>query len=120
MFTGYISDHLAVCCLRKKAKERVSYIYRSICDYKTYDIQILRDLIHKRLSDLNYFDCQDPNALWHYIFKSLTDILEIMCPYQRQKQREVVTPWMNAEIYRAIRLRERMVKNFKLTSSNID
>ena len=82
---AYISDHLAVCCLRKKVREKVSYIHRSFRDYKRYDIQIIRDLIRKRFSDLNYYDCHDPNVLWYYIFKSLTDILEIMCPYRRQK-----------------------------------
>ena len=116
----FISDHLAVCCLRKKAREKTTYTYRSLRDYKNYDQHILSELLQKRLSDLEFFDCEDPNILWHYILKSTTDILEIMCPIRRYKQRQVITSWMNAEIYRAIRLRERLVRNFKLSRSNHD
>ena len=41
-------------------------------------------------------------------------------PYKTYKQREVLTPWMTAEIYSAMRERERLVQNFKYTRSNLD
>ena len=67
---------------------------------------------------MNFFDTTDPNVLWGNILKCVSTILEIMCPFRRFRQREHITPWLNAEIYRAIRKRERLVRNFRYTRSN--
>ena len=116
----FISDHFPVCCLRKKAREKINYTYRSFRDYKNYQVQIMINLLRTRLTENDFYNCQNPDTLWSFIFKSLTDILEIMCPVKRYKQRQHITSWMNADIYRAIRLRDRLVKTFRLTRTNQD
>ena len=55
----------------------------------------------------------DPNVLWDLIETSASDILQKMCPIRRFKQRETLTPWMVVDIYREIRLRDRLVIIFK-------
>ena len=41
-----------------------------------------------------------------------------MCPLRRYKQRENLTPWMVADIYREMRYRDRLAKLFRATRSN--
>ena len=59
----------------------------------------------------------NPNDQWEHLYKTAMDILSIMCPFKRFKQREVVKPWLTPEIYREIRYRERCLKLFSVTGS---
>ena len=47
------------------------------------------------------------------------EILSIKCPLKRYKQREVVTPWVTADIYRNIRYRDSLVNLYRLTKNNL-
>ena len=37
------------------------------------------------------------------------DVLSVMCPFKRYKQRKDITPWLNPEIYRAMRKRDAFI-----------
>ena len=113
-----ISDHFAICCVRKKDRERISYVYRTLRNYTKYNREDMIRLMKQSLDRSNYLSIRDPNELWTLILKSINDILEIMCPLRNYKQREVPTPWMTPEIYTAIRLRDKLVRQFKYSRSN--
>ena len=113
-----ISDHYAVSAVRKKRRENVTYVYREIRDYSNYIPKNFTDLLRLKLGQSNYYDIRDPNILWELIAKFTCEILEVMCPLRRYKQRENLTPWMVADIYREMRYRDRLAKLFRATRSN--
>ena len=104
-----IADHFAVSCIRKKTREQV---------YTNYNAKTFTDLLRNKLAVSNYMQFQDPNELWDLILSCVIDILEIMCPIRRFKQREKLTPWMDASIYRDMRFRDILCKLFRRTRSN--
>ena len=109
-----ISDHLAIHCIRKKKRENTRNVYRVIRDQKNYSRDNFVTLL--RAYDWETFRrSTDPNEQWDIIFTRALDILTIMCPYKRYKQREVLKPWLNADIYREIRYRDKCMKLFRIT-----
>ena len=66
------------------------------------------------------FDTElDPNVKWDLLYNTIYDILSIMCPYKKYKQREIITPWITADIYRAIRYLDSLVNLYRLTKNRI-
>ena len=63
----------------------------------------------------NMHACSD---MWNFVYKGLYDILTIMCPFKRYRQRKVVTPWLTAEIYRAMRERDSFMSLFRITRNS--
>ena len=57
--------------------------------------------------------------IWLELYKRIYDILMIMCPFRKLKQRKHVTPWMTALIYKARRERDTLIKLFKQTRSSL-
>ena len=102
-----ISGHFPVSAVRKKNREHVIYVYCDIRDYTNYNPKDFTDLLRSKLEMSNYMNKHDPNVLWDLIHTSSSAILEIICPVHRFKQRELLTPWMFADIYREIRFRDR-------------
>ena len=92
--------------IRKKSKEHVAYVYCDIRDYTKYNTKEFTDLLRSKLHLSTYLHVHDPNVLWDLIIKATHEILEIMCPMRRYRQLEILTPWMVADIYREIRVRE--------------
>ena len=113
-----ISDHYAIYCIKKKKRERVTYVYRTLRNYQMFNVKNFTDLLQLKLENINFYESVDPDELWRYVYTVTNQILEVMCPYRRYKQREVLTPWMHAGIYSAIRTRNEMVKIFNYTRSN--
>ena len=114
----FISDHFPVECIRKKLRERHTTVYRNVCSYKNYDKNILVELLRLGLAETSYETEMDLNAKWDIFYSIIYDILAIMCPYKKYRQREIPTPWITPEIYRNIRYRDSLVNLFKLTRSN--
>ena len=115
-----LSDHYVVYCIKKKSRERVSYVYRYFRNYKLYNAQNFINLFRLGLDSLeqNFLEIGDPNVLWKHVYDIATGILEVMCPFRRYRQREFPTPWMTPDIYTEIRLRARFVKLFNRFRSN--
>ena len=113
-----ISDHYAVHCIKKKKRENVEYVYRYKRNCKLYNVENFTNLFRLNISRIDLFALDDPNIIWQHIYTTAIDILEIMCPYRRYKQRKFPSPWLTAEIYREIRNRSRIVKLFNYTRLN--
>ena len=111
----FLSDHLAIECIRKKAREKNPTVTRNLRDYTNYSRQNLIDLLDQSLERKSFDDIDDPNALWNCIYHSTIDILSVMCPIKCYRQRETPSPWITAEIHRAIRYRDRLIFLFKTT-----
>ena len=43
-------------------------------------------------------------------FSNMTEILEVMCPYKRVGLRDPKTPWINAEVIKAINERKKYMR----------
>ena len=117
--TTFLSDHFAVECVRKKAREVSKCVCRTLRDYKNYNNELLIELLLTRLSIDAFIDLDDPNAMWDQLYNHVYEILSVMCPFRKYKQRESPTPWITAEIYRAIRYRDSLVNLFKATQNSL-
>ena len=115
----FLSDHFAVECFRKKNREKHKNVSRILRDYKKYDREIFINLLNQRIDLEEYRNYSDPNVMWDLIYTSVLDILSIMCPYKKYTQRENLTPWMHADIYRAIRYRNSLINLYKATNKNL-
>ena len=110
----YISDHLTTYCIRKKDREKHSYVYREVRDLSNFDGEVYRNMfMHLDWDFVN--NSEDMEYIWSELYKRMYDILKIMCPFRKYKQREYVTPWITPEIYRAMRKRDAFIKLFKQT-----
>ena len=109
-----ISDHLTIFCVRKKKRENNRIVYRVVRDYRNYSEPILSQLLRNHNWD-NLKNSRNPNEQWDILYYVILEILSVMCPFKRYKQREVIKPWLNAEIYREIRYRERCLNVFRCT-----
>ena len=114
-----ISDHYAVHCVKKKKREHVEYVHHYLRNYKLYNAENFVNLFRHRLSQIDYFEIDDPNVFRHHIYSIAINILEVMCPFRRYKQREIPTPWIIPDIYREIRIRSQIVRLFNRTRSNL-
>ena len=75
--------------------------------------------MHARLSDTNFDNETDPNLKWELLYKIIYDTLTVMCPYKTFCQRENVTPWITADIYRNMRYRDFLVNLYRLTKNHL-
>ena len=108
----YISDHLPVYCIKKKAREHHRCTYRMCRDLSNYDnvnfCTLLRYANWAQV-ELSHDMCE----MWDLLYKQTLDILAIMCPFKKYKQRENVSPWMSADIYKAMRLCDKYISLFR-------
>ena len=114
----FLSDHFAIECIRKKNRENNKNVSKTLRDYKNYNRGILIDLLKQSLVYENFRTSTDPNAMWELVYNNVIDILSVMCPYKKYVQRENPTPWMNADIYRTMRYRDRLVALYKVTKKD--
>ena len=115
----FISDHFAIECIRKKCREKNKSVFRNLRNYQNYDKNILSTLLHAKMEETTFETELDPNVKWDLLYTIIYDILSIMCPYKKYKQRETITPWITADIYRAIRYRDSLVNLYRLTNNRI-
>ena len=110
----YLSDHLSVYCVRKKAREKHEYVYRNVRDLTNYDVTNFQNILCGKNWDF-IRTCDDMEHIWSVVYNRMYEVLAIMCPFKRFKQRKHVTPWMNGTIYRAMRERESFMRLFRQT-----
>ena len=109
-----ISDHLTIYIIKKKEREQHKTVYRTLRDLSNFDSNIFRQLLINDTWEM-FDNAENVSDLWDIFYKKVYDILAIMCPLKRFKQREHVTPWLSADIYKAMRERDKLVKLFKVT-----
>ena len=107
-----ISDHLSVYCIRKKHKEKKTIVVETVRDYKAFNKEIFCDLI--TAIDWTNFDIDlNPANQWSYMCSKIAEILAVMCPYKRVHTRTPRKKWITTAVYRLIRERKRLLKNFQ-------
>ena len=79
-----------------------------------FDKNVFSDILQHMNWDFVH-DNVDVEYIWTTLYTRLYDTLMIMCPFRKYKQREHVTPWINAVIYKAMRDRDACIKMFKRT-----
>ena len=118
MLTGtldiFISDHLPVFCIRKKIRETHKYVYRTLRDFTNYNPDNFSRLLRSQ-NWVRFNTLHDPDEMWKIIYAYIYEILAVMCPFRKFKQREKVTPWMTPVIYRQMRLRDKYISLFRVT-----
>ena len=115
----YLSDHYAIECTRKKSRQKNKMVFRDRRNYTNYNRENLIRLMSEKLNSDHFPELDDPNAQWACIYKNLIDLLAIMCPLKRYVQREHVTPWITAQIYSAIRYRDKLINLYKITGGAV-
>ena len=109
-----ISDHLPAYCIRKKARENHQTVYRSVCDLSNFDADNFSTLVRNSNWD-ELRDMENPDDMWLLLYKTMYDILSVMCPFKRYKQRARPTRWLNADIYKMMRWRDNYIRLFRAT-----
>ena len=79
-----------------------------------FNSDIFRNLLQNECWE-HFDNSDDVENLWSFYYDKINNILSIMCPFKRYKQREQVTPWLTPEIYRLMRERDQFIKLFKVT-----
>ena len=100
--TIYISDHYPVECIRKKAREKNTTVLRNVRDYRNNDKNVLVNFVKNRLSQTTFETEIDPTVKWQILYDIVYDILSVMCPYKKYRQRESLSLWITPVIYRDI------------------
>ena len=85
----FISDHLPIYCTRKKKREK----HRMCRDMSNFDVKIVSNLL-KNIDRVNFDTTNDPNLMWNILYEKTIDILAIMCPFKKYRQREKISPWI--------------------------
>ena len=112
-----ISDHLPVYCTRKKKREHHTTVSVEARDYTNYSFNNLRDLMIN--TDWAIYDTSnDPNNIYSLLLDRMYEILSIMRPVRKYKQRESSVHWITKDIFKAIQTRTFYVSLFKLTRRN--
>ena len=112
-----LSDHLAVWAKRKKKfvkKEKVNFMGRSYKNYVKEDFQ-------QSLSDHNwdaFFQMEDPNDLWQYMYRTILDYIDPMCPTKSFKVYSAREPWVTIEALELIKDKDRLLNKAKRTKKN--
>ena len=70
-----------------------------------------------RLNLADLINSVDPNVMWDQVYSHVYEILSVICPFKRYKQRESLSPWINAEIYRAMRYSDSLINLYKATKN---
>ena len=110
----FISDHFTVYCIRKKTREVHTYVYRTVRDMSKFDKKVFSDTLKNSNWDFVQ-ESDDMEYIWETLYMRIYNILTVMCPYRKYKQREYVTPWITPEIYKAMRERDNLIQMFKRT-----
>ena len=111
-----ISDHLPVYCIGKKDREKHGSVYRNARDYSNYDADVYSRLISAIDWEI-YDNLSDVEEMWTFLYEKIYEILSVMCPIKRFKQKAKITPWLSADIYRAMRKRDNFISLFKATGN---
>ena len=111
-----LSDHFSIFVVRKKRLEHVDKKWKTIRIMKNFDKEVFCELLLAYNWNLFYVS-HDVNFLWDYIFAKITEILLIMCPYKNVCLRDPKTPWINADVIKAINERKKYVRMYWKTKN---
>ena len=111
-----LSDHFSIFVLRKKEREKTNKKWKTIRMMKNFDRNVFCELLLN--SDWNqYYTSRDVDYMWTVIYTRVIEILSIMCPYKKVCLRDPKTPWINADVIKAINERKKYVRMYWKTKN---
>ena len=81
----FLSDHFAIQCVRKKARECKKTVWRSVQNYTNYAKQILTDLLLAKLLVSDFYMADNPYDKCQIMSDLVLEILSVMRPYKRYR-----------------------------------
>ena len=114
-----ISDHVGILVTRKKAQVRAEKINFKGRSYRNYD----RTAFQESLSNLDwqeYYNNVDPNWLWEFMYRSILDKINVMCPMKSFRVSEFKEPWMTNEAIEAIKDKDLALNRARRTRKEED
>ena len=114
-----ISDHLGIMVTRKKTPVKVHKIDFKGRSYKNYTKEVFQEnLLNSNWED--FFNNDDPNWLWDFMYKTILANIEPMCPMKSFKVAGFKEPWMTNEAIEAIKDKDRALNRAKRTKNAED
>ena len=80
-FKCSLSDHSSIHAIRKKSREKVNKVRKSVRNLTRYDKDVFNTLFLQIDWD-EIFVCDDSDVLWETIHGKMIEILAVMCPYK--------------------------------------
>ena len=111
-----LSDHFSIFAVRKKDREKIHKKWKTIRIQKNFDRDVFCNLLSNSDWTL-YYTSRDVDYLWNVVYSRITEILEIMCPYKNVCLRDPKTPWINADVIKAINERKKYVRMYWKTKN---
>ena len=109
-----ISDHFSIYVIRKKNREKKIIKTEIVRDMKNYSETVLFELLDT--ADWSDFDVDlNPTRQWEFLYALIIGILSIMCPFKKVHTRITNNKWISKNIFRLIRERKCVIKQFKIT-----
>ena len=95
-----ISDHLPVFLIRKKHKNKPSYIHTKGRSYNNYRKDNFQNDIKNHPDWATFWDLQDdkPDAMWEKILKIIQDASDLHAPLKDMKIREDTPQWITKDL----------------------
>ena len=114
-----ISDHQAVRIRRKKIHikhDKVEFRGRS---YRNYNKDEFQRLLREENWDM-LFTLDDPDKQWEFMYGTIVDLIDVMCPTKSFKVNAKKEPWITNEALEAIRDKDLALKKAKRTGRQED
>ena len=103
--------------MRKKEREVNRKVPKKVRIYKKFDAGVFGNLLVNNAVWNEYYAEENPNTLWENVYSSISNILEVMCPYRNIFVRENRTPWFTREIYECMNKRTYYIRLHRKTGN---
>ena len=114
-----ISDHLGIWATRKKTRVKYNKIDFKGRSYKNYRKEDFQENLRNANWD-GFYNNENPNWLWDYMYNVILDNIETMCPIKTFKVDEFKEVWMTNEAIEAIRDKDRALIRARRTGREDD
>ena len=114
-----VSDHVGILVTRKKTPVKSKKITFKGRSYRAYDKGVFQNnLVNADWRE--FYDNEDPNWLWDFMYNVILEKIEPMCPMKEFKVAEFKEIWMTNEAIEAIKDKERALNRARRTRSEED
>ena len=114
-----ISDHLGVMVTRKKLTSKPDKFNCKGRSYRNY----IKEDFQESLGEIDwapFFDNNDPNWLWDFMYGAILQRIDKMCPLKTFRMDEFKEVWMTNEAIEAIRDKDRFLSRAKRSGKEED
>ena len=114
-----ISDHLGILATRKRTPVKANKINFRGRSYRNY----IKERFQENIINTDweeFYNNNDPNWLWEFIYNTILENIENMCPIKTFKVSEFKEPWMTNEAIEAIKDKDRALIKARRTKREED